>query len=113
MAGRLPAVHQCACVQERPTTTGRSTSAALRWSISARSGCRSPPPRCFPNALRWVGLGWIGLTLVNAVTHIVTSIRFRCYNPGLVTSIVLFLPFTIWMLRTSLRAGAVGRARSP
>jgi hypothetical protein len=52
----------------------------------------------FPHALRWLGLAWIALTLVNAVIHIVTSIRFRCYNPGLVTSIVLFLPFTIWAL---------------
>jgi hypothetical protein len=54
----------------------------------------------WPDALRWVGLGWVGLTLVNGLTHIVTSIRFRCYNPGLVTSIVLFLPFTFWMLAT-------------
>ena len=41
---------------------------------------------------------WVGLTFINALTHIVTSIRFRVYNPGLVTSIVLFLPFTIWAL---------------
>lgn len=52
----------------------------------------------FPDALRWVGLGWVGLTLVNAFSHIVTSIRLRIYNPGLVTSIVLFLPFTIFVL---------------
>ena len=52
----------------------------------------------FPQTLRWVGLAWIGLTLINAVTHIVTSIRFRCYNPGLVTSLLLFLPFTVWAL---------------
>ena len=52
----------------------------------------------YPQALRWVGLGWVGLTLVNGVSHIATSLRFRSYNPGLVTSIVLFLPFTLWML---------------
>jgi hypothetical protein len=52
----------------------------------------------FPQALRWVGLAWIGLTLINAITHIVTSIRFRGYNPGLVTAIVLFVPFTVWAL---------------
>jgi hypothetical protein len=52
----------------------------------------------FPQALRWVGLAWIGLTAINALTHIVTSIRFRGYNPGLVTSILLFLPFTVWAL---------------
>lgn len=52
----------------------------------------------FPDALRWIGLGWIGLTLVNALTHVATSIRFRGYNPGLITAIVLFLPFTSWVL---------------
>lgn len=52
----------------------------------------------WPDALRWVGLGWIGLTLINSLTHIATSLRFRRYNPGLVTSIVLLLPFTVWML---------------
>ena len=59
----------------------------------------------FPSPLRWLGLGWVGLTLINAITHIVTSIRFRIYNPGLVTSIFLFLPFTIWMLAREVSAG--------
>ncbi len=43
-----------------------------------------------------VGIGW-GLLgayamLVNAVAHIAQAARLRRYNPGLVTSIVLFLP---------------------
>jgi hypothetical protein len=59
----------------------------------------------FPGPLRWLGLGWVGLTLINAITHIVTSIRFRIYNPGLITSIVLFLPFTVWMLAREVSAG--------
>lgn len=61
----------------------------------------------FPEPLRWLGLAWIGVTLINAVIHIVTSIRFRIYNPGLVTSIVLFLPFTIWMLAREISAGTL------
>ncbi len=60
-----------------------------------------------PNALYWVGLGWIGLTLVNAITHIVTSVRFRVYNPGVVTSVVLFLPFSIWFLAHEHARGAL------
>ncbi len=52
----------------------------------------------FPQSLRLVGLGWVGLTLINGVIHIVTTIRLRIYNPGLVTGIVLFLPFTIFVL---------------
>jgi hypothetical protein len=59
----------------------------------------------FPGLLRWVGLAWIGLTLVNALTHIAASLRFRVYNPGLVTAIVLFLPFAIWALATEVANG--------
>jgi hypothetical protein len=59
----------------------------------------------FPGPLRWVGLAWIGLTLVNAITHIVASLRFRVYNPGLVTAVLLFLPFTIWALWTEVANG--------
>ena len=59
----------------------------------------------WPVALRWLGLALVALTLVNALTHIVTSIRFRSYNPGLVTSIVLFLPFTIWVLADEAGGG--------
>lgn len=59
----------------------------------------------FPHALRWLGLAWIALTLINAVIHVVTSIRFRCYNPGLATSVVLFLPFTVWVLAQEMSRG--------
>jgi hypothetical protein len=59
----------------------------------------------WPGPLRWVGLAWIGLTFVNALTHIVASLRFRVYNPGLVTAIVLFLPFTIWALWSEVANG--------
>ena len=61
----------------------------------------------YPAALRWVGLGWIGLTLINALTHIVSTIWLRVYNPGLVTSIVLFLPFTIFALALERAHGAL------
>lgn len=60
----------------------------------------------FPDALRWVGLGWVGLTFVNALSHIGTTVRFRGYNPGLVTSILLFLPFTVWALSRGTLSGA-------
>ena len=35
----------------------------------------------WPVTLRWVGLAWVGLTLINAVIHVVTTIRLREYNP--------------------------------
>jgi len=60
-----------------------------------------------PQPLRWLGLAWVGLTLVNGVIHVVTTIRLRIYNPGLVTSIVLLLPFTIYMLALEAGRGAL------
>jgi len=59
----------------------------------------------FPGSLRLIGLAWVGLTFINAITHIVTSIRFRSYNPGLITSVVLFLPFTVWVFAQEHAAG--------
>ncbi len=59
----------------------------------------------YPEALRWVGLGWVGLTLINGLTHIVSTIRLRIYNPGLITSIVLFLPFTVFVLALERQRG--------
>jgi len=64
----------------------------------------------FPQTLRWVGLAWVGLTLINGIIHIVTTIRLRIYNPGLVTSIVLFLPFTIHVLVLEVERGALSGA---
>lgn len=53
----------------------------------------------------WVhlGLGLIAvyLSLVNAVAHCAQAIALRRYNPGLITSVVLFLPLgvlTLWVL---------------
>jgi len=64
----------------------------------------------FPQTLRWVGLAWVGLTLINGIIHIVTTIRLRIYNPGLVTSIVLFLPFTIYVLALEVERGSLSGA---
>lgn len=64
----------------------------------------------FPDALRWLGLGWLGLTFVNALSHIGTTVRFRGYNPGLVTSVVLFLPFTVWAFAADVSRGALSGA---
>jgi hypothetical protein len=61
----------------------------------------------FPEQLRWVALGWVGLTLINGIIHAATTIRLRIYNPGLVTGIVLFLPFTIFVLAHEVAHGAL------
>ncbi len=48
------------------------------------------------------------LTLVNAIVHIVVAIVKRAYNPGLVTGVVLFLPFGLLALIAIARAGGGG-----
>jgi Na+-translocating ferredoxin:NAD+ oxidoreductase RnfE subunit len=56
-----------------------------------------------------IGLGLIAvyLTLVNAVAHTVSTVVLRCYNPGLVTALVLFLPIGTWALVVIGRAPGV------
>ena len=34
--------------------------------------------------------------LINGVSHVVQAIAFQIYNPGLITSIVIFIPLCIW-----------------
>lgn len=53
--------------------------------------------------LAW-GLGIIYMSMFNAVTHIAASVRLRCYNPGLWTSIFLFLPVGAWALNVVTKA---------
>ena len=46
------------------------------------------------------GVGWslvaVYLVLVNALGHMAQAIRLQAYNPGLATSVTLFLPFGIY-----------------
>jgi hypothetical protein len=57
-----------------------------------------------------IGLGLIAvyLVLVNALTHVGAAIALRRYNPGLVTAVVLFLPFGLWALWVIGSAPGVG-----
>lgn len=48
----------------------------------------------------------IYLVLVNAFVHIVQAIRFRSYNPGLVSAFLLFLPLGIIGLFLIQKTGA-------
>ena len=65
------------------------------------------PCSAVPETLRWVGLAWVGLTLINGIIHIVTTIRLRIYNPGLVTGVVLLVPFTALFLALEVSRGAL------
>jgi hypothetical protein len=50
--------------------------------------------------------GW-SVPLVNAVAHIGGAVRAGGYNPGLLTSVLLFVPLGAHMLRVSLRAAVL------
>lgn len=45
----------------------------------------------------WFSYLFVGLAAVNALfAHIGTTIATRIFSPGLITSVVLFLPLSIW-----------------
>lgn len=56
-----------------------------------------------------LGFGLIGvyLILVNAVVHLVQAIRFKGYNPGLITAVILFFPAGGMALRAIHATGSV------
>lgn len=49
---------------------------------------------CYLGAFFDPGFGLIAvyLAVVNAIVHIIHAVIFRCYNPGLATALLLFLP---------------------
>jgi hypothetical protein len=54
-----------------------------------------------------------GVPLVNGVVHLATMARAGAYNPGALTSALLFVPMGAWMLVTSTRAGVIQRRDVP
>jgi hypothetical protein len=56
--------------------------------------------------------GW-GVPIVNAIAHIGAGIAHGAYNPGLFTSIVLFVPLGAWMVRVMLQTKSMTRAQLP
>jgi hypothetical protein len=53
-----------------------------------------------------IGLGLIAvyLSLINGVTHCLMAVVMRRYNPGLITSVLLFIPLgiaTLWMVASA------------
>ncbi|MEM9398686.1 MAG: HXXEE domain-containing protein [Verrucomicrobiota bacterium] len=45
-----------------------------------------------------LGLGVAYLTFFNAITHVISAAKFRSYNPGLLTSIIFFIPISGYAL---------------
>ncbi|MEO1649399.1 MAG: HXXEE domain-containing protein [Pseudomonadota bacterium] len=51
----------------------------------------------------------VGIIFINALSHIVSSLRDLHYNPGLVTSVLIFLPFALWFYRAAVKRQVASR----
>ncbi|MEO0369646.1 MAG: HXXEE domain-containing protein [Pseudomonadota bacterium] len=56
----------------------------------------------FGEKVTFTVLAMNAIILINGLTHIVAGVAKQTYNPGLLTSILLFLPFSIWFYRQLL-----------
>lgn len=70
---------------------------SLVWLVACL-GIWSAPRHTFP------ALATMGIVLVNAIAHILNG--FVGYNPGLLTSVIVFLPLSGFLYFKSLRSGA-------
>jgi len=50
----------------------------------------------------WAMIWVTGGILVNGLHHVIITLYFRAYTPGVFTSVVLFLPYSIYLLRKAL-----------
>jgi hypothetical protein len=58
-----------------------------------------------------VGACALGTPLVNILAHLGPAIAFRGYDSGLLTALVLFVPYCGWTLLVLRRRGLLGRRR--
>ncbi|MFO0580071.1 MAG: HXXEE domain-containing protein [Polyangia bacterium] len=92
----------------------------------AVSGCPADPAFIFavnvPGGQVTFALAWLfrrrnplvaacawGVAFVNGVAHVGSALANQAYNPGTVTSLVLFAPLGALMLRSVLKSGAIRR----
>lgn len=61
-------------------------------------------PVCALLGRRWpaIALGYFGVLAINAIAHIAPAIKDGVYNPGLLTSVLLFLPLSLWTMWVAL-----------
>jgi hypothetical protein len=68
-------------------------------------------------AVRWrrsnpmVGACAWGIPLVNGIIHVGPAIARHAYNSGLLTGALVFVPLSVYVLRTLVRAGLLDRRR--
>ncbi|MEM7621320.1 MAG: HXXEE domain-containing protein [Pseudomonadota bacterium] len=69
---------------------------SLVWLVACIA-IANAPKNIFP------ALCMAGIILINSISHSVSALRDFAYNPGLVTSIVIFIPFALWFYRAILK----------
>jgi hypothetical protein len=58
-----------------------------------------------------VALAWLGfLMFANAVLHVAGGLVDARYVPGLVTAVLLYLPYYLWLCARALKSGRVSAA---
>jgi hypothetical protein len=53
-------------------------------------------------------LSFAGIPLVNGVIHLLSTVRGGAYNPGVLSSAVLFVPICLWIVGFAVRRGGGG-----
>lgn len=69
-------------------------------------------------ALFWIGRRWaayllVGLQavmLINVLAHSLLALSFGGYTPGLITALLINLPFSLYLLRRAVREGWMSRS---
>ena len=55
-----------------------------------------------------IAIAWFSfLMLANAILHMIGGVVDRRYVPGLVTAVLLYLPYYVWLFRTAVKSGRV------
>lgn len=48
--------------------------------------------------LLWMTIGLTGVTIVNGISHTLMLLKLKKYNPGLITGLLMFIPFGLYLL---------------
>lgn len=75
---------------------------SLVWLVGTIAIWRSPK-HLFPT------FAMAGIMLVNAVTHIAAGLVTQSYNPGLLTAVIVFVPFAVVFFKNSLATTSLAK----
>ncbi|RDI40948.1 HXXEE domain-containing protein [Falsibacillus pallidus] len=64
----------------------------------------------FQGWCKWLYLGLMSVFVLHSLTHIGQAILLKRYTPGIITSVVLIIPYGLVFYRTLLEAGTINIA---